>query len=318
MADILLIGKTESYISKMYPYPLYRFGISNYNGKSFLESIFKVYKTYRDIDENEKNDKINEIYNEIKNSFTINEWFKLGDLPLNLIQENFKILIHKMPVLIVENREILSLYNIDNECIEILFLLMNPDIFDKEIIPLWSNECKNDKNNIELLENKWYDVNYKLISDIIENLENKIERDNIPKMDLEKKTKVIMKLAQICQPILKIMIQKSYESFYNEKIENTNIFPFQYLYILICNYFKLNILIIDRITGKPHKFMKNIYKIYNFENEYSFTFLLYFEKLDHYESLGKKDSYDDNKCKIKRIFKKEDPYVIAYLNYLEN
>ena len=64
--------------------------------------------------------------------------------------------------------------------------------------------------------------------------------------------------------------------------------------------------------------MKNILKIYNFENDYSFTFLLYFEKLDHYESLGKKDLFNDNKCKIKRIFNKDDPYVIAYLNYLEN
>jgi len=321
MIDILNLNENKPFVSKILNTELIRTG-SNSSGSCFFYAIYTPFKEFRILNEEQKMEYIKQKREDLADQINLEEWFSIqnGNVAFLQIIENMRKIIHVIKELILDesNSKYLTQYNADKLSFEILFTLLDPKEIENEILPQWDIECSNKKENefIESIKNSWYNIYKNKIQKSIDNLEKKLD-SNFPKMDIEKKLKIIQKLSMLSYPIFDFVTSKALSDF-KEDIKN----PEKWLNIFIFNSvlqflnMKVNILIIDSETGMPYEGMKLIYKKDSFDNNYPFIVILYFKEI-HFETLGKKVTVN-NKTIINRLFKKDDPFIITYLTYLEN
>jgi len=160
----------------------------------------------------------------------------------------------------------------------------------------------------------WDEKMYFFLNQCIEHLENEIRQkgDIFSKMSKSHKKKVIFHLIRISKLVLDEIMEKVFQTSIHTQ-DNKLSLP------LLCDFFKINILILNAETGKPSiDCMKYLDMPQCFENRYPFIVLLYFPSSDHFESLGKPIKRVQSPLVLSRFFTKKDPFVITYLAYLES
>jgi len=247
-------------------------------------------------------------------------------------------MIHSIPSILCENQHYLEKYNVDEMAIEILFMLLNPSVVEKEILPQWDMECSRSVLSessssssakadvtafqeekeafLEQIKNTWYDIYRTKVKRSIDDLEKRVD-PHIQKMSLEKKTKVVQKLSLLSYPIFDFVTSKALSDFKSEIGDVhkwLNIFIFSSVMHRID--LKINVIILDSETGMPLEGMKLLYDRKKFDNDYPYVVILYFKE-QHFESLGKKTTVN-KKTVINRLFKKDDPFIITCLTYLDS
>lgn len=320
MIDILTINETKSFTTKVLNIELLRTGTNSY-GSCFFDSLFMPFKYFRSMTEEQKKKFIIEKRRELADTINFEEWFTLqnGNVAFLQIIENMRIIIHTIQEILQENdnKKYMQQYNINTESLNILFALLDPVTIEKEILPEWDIECSN-KSGGEFLENiksAWFAIYKKRIIRAIEDLENKLD-DDTEKMDATKKQKVIQKLSLLSYPIFDFVTSRALHKFKDE-ISDPQRWLTVFTFMSVLQYMNLhiNIIIIDYETGLPYQGMKLIHHKNEFDNDYPFVVILYFKEM-HFESLGRK-TVIHNKTIINRLFKKDDPFIITCISFLE-
>lgn len=315
--EILKSSDTSLYQSNVLNTELIRTG-TNSSGSCFFYSIYIPFQEFRKLTEDNRLEYIKEKRQELADKINNEEWLNIqnGNVAFLQIIETMRIMIHSIPSIIKD--DFIQKYNIDNLAIDILFTLLNPSTVEKEILPQWDTECSqqiNKESFMDQMKNKWFEI-YKIkIKKSIDDLEKKID-PHINKMSFDQKSKVIDKLSHLTFPIFDFITHKALSNFKNE-IADINKWLNIFIFTSVLEYLNLNIniIIIDSETGKPYEGMKLFYDKKKFDNDNCFVVILYFKDI-HFESLGRKIT-TNNKTVIQRLFKKDDPFIITCLSYLE-
>ena len=322
MLDILDCNQTKPYSTNVLNTELIRTG-TNPSGSCFFYSLYLPFKDFRQLSNEERMTFITNKRRQLSDKINFDEWFAIqnGNIAFLQIIETMRLIIHSIPKLIMENQEYFEKYEINPLAIDILFTLLNPTLIEQEILPQWDIECSKsyqenqEESYLEQIKNTWYNIYKSKVKKAIEDLEKKVD-DSIPKMPNEKKSKVIQKLSLLSYPIFDFVTNKSLAEF---KAEIADVKKWLNIFIFssVIDYLslKINIIIIDSETGMPYEGMKLLYKKNTFKNDNPFVVILYFKEM-HFESLGKKITVN-NKNVIHRLFKKDDPFIITCLTYLE-
>jgi hypothetical protein len=212
-------------------------------------------------------------------------------------------------------------------------MLLNPSVVEKEILPQWDMECSRSvltsesatvdaalqeqkEAFLEQIKSTWYNIYKTKVKRSIDDLEKRVD-PHIQKMTSEKKTKVVQKLSMLSYPIFDFVTSKALSDFKSEIGDVhkwLNIFIFSSVMHRID--LKINVIILDSDTGMPLEGMKLLYDRKKFDNDYPYVVILYFKE-QHFESLGKKTTLN-KKTVINRLFKKDDPFIITCLTYLDS
>jgi len=334
MMEILPLEATEPFSTNVLNTELVRTGTSG-EGSCFFYSLYMPFKEFRSLSPQDKEEYIRKKREELAAKINYDEWFLIqnGNLAYLQIIETMRMMIHSIPSILCENQQYLEKYNVDEMAIEILFLLLNPTVVEREILPQWDMECsrsvstmtsgksvdgqENDKDAfLEQIKSTWYDIYKTKVKRSIDDLEKRVD-PHIQKMTVDKKSKVVQKLSMLSYPIFDFVTSKALSDFKSEISDVhkwLNVFIFSSVMHRID--LKINVIILDADTGMPLEGMKLMYNRKKFDNDYPFVVLLYFKE-QHFESLGKKTTVN-KKTVINRLFKKEDPFIITCLTYLDS
>jgi len=321
MIDILNIDETKPFATKILNKELIRTGTNSY-GSCFFYSIYMPFKYFRTLSEEQKKDFILKKRQELADRIEMEEWFCIqsGHMAFLQIIESMRKIIHTIKEILLEedNIKYIQQYNLNSDCIKILFTLLNTEIIEKDILPEWDIECSNTNSSeyLESIKSAWFAIYKNRIMKAIDELENELDPQT-PRMTLDKKQKVIQKLSLLSYPIFDFIASRALHDF-KEDIKNPQKWLNIFIFASVLQYMdiNINILIIDYETGMPYEGMKLIYKKENFENDHPFVVILYFKDM-HFESLGQKTILN-NKTVINRLFRKDDPFIITCLSYLDN
>jgi hypothetical protein len=204
--------------------------------------------------------------------------------------------------------------------VRLLFTLLDPSTVERELLPVWDMECSKASREsgsfIEDVREKWFDVYKKKIHQLIADLEKKID-PSIPRMLEEQKERVIQKLSFLSYPIFEFIVDETHKEFRDE-IRDPKKWLNLFIFMSVQKFMdlRINILLVDASTGMPYEGQRLIYKKEDFENDLNFVVLLYHKDI-HYESLGRRVE-ENGRVMIKRIFRRNDPFIITCLTYLEN
>lgn len=322
MLDFLQVNETKPYSTSVLNTELIRTG-TDPSGSCFFYSLYYPFKEFRELSNDERKVYIENKRMELANKIHFEEWFLIqnGNIAFLQIIETMRVIMHSIPKLLLDNQEYFEKYDVNPIAIDILFTLLNPNLVEQEILPQWDMECskkyqaENEESYLEQIKNTWYDI-YKIkVKKAIEDLEKKID-SNVPKMSTDKKSKVVQKLSLLSYPIFDFVTSKALSDFKAE-ISDTKKWLNVFIFSSVVDYLnlKVNIIILDEQTGMPYEGMKLLYKKNVFRNENPFVVILYFKDM-HFESLGKK-TVVNKKTIIQRLFKKDDPFIITCLSYLE-
>lgn len=321
--DILSLNEIKPYSTNVLNTELIRTGTKTSTGSCFFYSLFLPFKHFRDMNEEDKITYIQKKRKELSEKIGMEEWFHIqeGNVAFLQIIEKMRSMIHQIPEILKNEdcQDMLKFYHINDITIDLLFTLLDPKVVECDILPEW-DICiskQNDKHHLlEDMKKTWHDIYRDKIEISIEELEKKLLPE-IPKMTYEKKCNVIHKLSQLSFPIFDYVSSQSLLEFKNG-ISDIHKWLDVFIFTSVSDFIDLdvNILIINYETGKPYEGMKLLYHEKTFDNDYPFVVLLYFKDV-HFESLGKK-MIIQNKTIIQRFFKKNDPFIITCLTYLEN
>jgi hypothetical protein len=333
MMEILPLEATEPFSTNVLNTELVRTGTSG-EGSCFFYSLYMPFKEFRSLSAQDKEEYIRKKREELAAKINYDEWFLIqnGNLAYLQIIETMRMMIHSIPSILCENQQYLEKYNVDEMAIEILFMLLNPSVVEREILPQWDMECsrnvatmtsgtsgdsENDKDAfLEQIKSTWYDIYKTKVKRSIDDLEKRVD-PHIQKMTVDKKSKVVQKLSMLSYPIFDFVTSKALSDFKSEISDVhkwLNVFIFSSVMHRID--LKINVIILDADTGMPLEGMKLMYNRKKFDNDYPFVVLLYFKE-QHFESLGKKTTVN-KKTVINRLFKKDDPFIITCLTYLDS
>lgn len=322
MLDILETNKTQIYSTNVLNTELIRTG-TNPSGSCFFYSLYLPFTFFRQLSNEDRMKFIEKKRAELAEKINFDEWFLIqnGNIAFLQIIETMRLIIHSIPKLIMENKVYFEKYDINPMAIDILFTLLNPSLIEQEILPQWDMECsKNyqegqEDSYLEQIKNTWYTIYKGKVKKAIDDLEKKVD-EHIEKMSTDKKSKVIQKLSLLSYPIFDFVTTKALSDF---KAEISDVEKWLNIFIFssVITYLdlKVNIIILDSETGMPYEGMKLLYKKNTFKNDNPFVVILYFKEM-HFESLGKKINVN-KKTIIQRLFKKDDPFIITCLTYLE-
>jgi len=322
MLDFLQVNETKPYSTSVLNTELIRTG-TDQSGSCFFYSLYYPFKDFRELPSDERKVYIENKRMELANKIQFEEWFLIqnGNIAFLQIIETMRLIMHSIPKLLLDNQEYFEKYDVNPVAIDILFTLLNPNLVEQEILPQWDMECskkyqaENEESYLEQIKNTWYDI-YKIkVKKAIDELEKKID-SHVPKMSADKKSKVIQKLSLLSYPIFDFVTSKALSDFKAE-ISDPKKWLNVFIFSSVVDYLnlKVNIIILDEETGMPYEGMKLLYKKHVFKNDHPFVVILYFKDM-HFESLGKKTTIN-KKTIIQRLFKKDDPFIITCLTYLE-
>lgn len=326
MIEILPLEETQPFSTNVLNTELVRTGTS-IKGSCFFYSLYMPFKEFRMLSSSDKEEYIRRKREDLAAKINYDEWFLIqnGNLAYLQIIETMRMMIHSIPSILCENQQYLEKYNVDEMAIEILFMLLNPSVVEKEILPQWDMECSrtviqtisDDKEAfLEQIKNTWFDIYKNKVKRSIDDLEKRVD-PHIQKMSSEKKTKVVQKLSMLSYPIFDFVTSKALSDFKSEIGDVhkwLNVFIFSS--VMHRMDLKINVIILDAETGMPLEGMKLMYDRKKFDNDYPYVVILYFKE-QHFESLGKKTTIN-NKTVINRLFKKDDPFIITCLTYLDS
>jgi hypothetical protein len=289
------------------------------NGSCFFYSLFYPFQYFRKMSELKKNEFIKEKRKELADKIDLDGWFSLqnGNIAFIQITQTLNKIIHSIPSFLYNHKESLSCNDV--VCLEILFTLLNPSTIEKEILPVWDIQCSQINMSgscmLEVIKQEWNEIYKKKITEKINEIEKNLSKE-VDKMSEEKKNATIIKLANISNTIFDFVANYTLNEFKNE-IEDVSkwINVFTLYSIVHAMDVKMNILLIDSETGTIYDGMKLFYKKEMFNNDYPYVLILYFKQM-HFECLGRKYINNDKTC-INRLFKKDDPIIIACLSYLD-
>jgi hypothetical protein len=298
---------------------LYKTNIKD-SGSTFFYAINYAFKTFRLLNENQKELYIKEIRENLANKITIELWIEMskGSIAYLKIIETIRTIIFNV-IKIFEFEDLYEKLKINKNEMNILFTLINNDILEKQIITLWEMECSKLKYNNQIylkqLKDIWFKLFYEAIQHSIENIENNLNK-NIKKLNADKKHKIIIKLSSISNIIFDYIILKAFENFIDGIKDYNKWLPLNIIsQIYSFSDINANLLIIDYNTGLLYEGMKHIYKKDDFNIEKPFIIILYINEY-HFECLGKK-MINNNKITINRLFSRDEPFIITCLSYFD-
>lgn len=287
------------------------------NGSCFFYSLYYGFKTFRDLNDNEKLDFIQEKRKTLSDELTIEKWLKLqnGSIALLQFSSTLRIMIYTMTFLLESEKEVKKLekHGINIEHLKILNELLTVSIMDKKLFPRFDMECihpdnlENDHTLLyHYLQSIFVNIYKTIITEEIDLLEMSV---NVPKWSEEKKSKIIDTLTTVSNGIFSYVCQRAIDDF-KEEIQNVEIWLniYQFYYVLNSTQHNMNIFIVDANTMLPYVGLDVEY-----DEHLPCVVILYFSD-HHFESIGieKKKSK-----KIYRTLPYHDPFIQAIVNYLD-
>lgn len=302
----------ESYKSPILNYAFLRTGCPTSN--SLLYSICLAFKYYRtEMEKNETNCQL--FLQQILSRMTIEEWIshtKIENIHEYLLP-NWKTYFETMG-----EKEKVDWFDEERESIQFLELFLKKESRCFEL--LYKSEFLNVMYlPLDQFYKKWDDVMYKFLLTCIEHLEMEIEKKGDPfsKMTSSHKKKVIFHLLGIWKYFFEEILRNTFQNYIHQyELDGESL---EWIVPLLKEFFQINIIIFDSITGKPSlDCMKRFIKPHMYENQYPYILLLYFSNSQHFESLGKQLKQTNRPLLLSRFFSKKDPFIITSLAYLEN
>lgn len=287
------------------------------NGSCFFYSLYYGFKTFRDLNDNEKLNFIKDKRKSLSDELTIEKWLELQNGSIALLQFSsiLRIMIYTMTFLLECEKEVKKLekYGINIEHLKILNELLTISIMDKKLFPRFDMECihpehlENDNTLLyHYLQSTFVSIYKTIITEEIDLLEMNV---NVPKWSEEKKSKIIDTLSLVSNGIFSYVCNRAINDF-KEEIRNVEIWLniYQFYYVLNSTQHNMNIFIIDANTMLPYVGLDVEY-----DENLPCVVILYFSD-HHFESMGieKKKSK-----KIYRTLPYHDPFIQAIVNYLD-
>ncbi|NDE13533.1 hypothetical protein EBZ80_01205 [bacterium] len=313
-------NKTDVYPTKVLSTELVRTGTDS-SGSCFFYAVMQAFKSFRELDEERREDHIRRAREELAGKIGQEDWFTIqnGTMAFLQIIEMMRRMIHTIPEILEKQEEFLQKYDVNGRAVRILFLLLDPATVEREVLPLWDMECskasREGRSFIEDVREKWFDIYKTKIQKLILDLEKKVD-PSVPKMPEEQRQRVIQKLSLLSYPIFEFIVNEAHKAFLQE-IRDPNKWLNLFIFLSVQKFMdlKVNVLLLDASTGMPYEGQRLIFKKKDFENDLNFVVLLYHKDM-HYESLGRRIE-ENGRVMIKRIFRRNDPFIITCLTYLE-
>lgn len=306
------------YTSKLLNTSFIRTGSPSSN--SILYSVCMAFKYYR-MEMESHVERCEKLWKEIKSTLSKTAWTRWStpfEKVVYILDESLK----HFRIQIERDERWEQLYTQETDGMELLEIFWDKHrVYFFELFENWKQKKEEDKEkDEEEMLHRWDEMVYQFIHFCIESLETEMEKKGDPflKMNLHEKKTVIFRLIGIWKQIREWVLEDLYDQFIQET--ELDEFSMQFLLPILCDYFKINILIIDADTGKPSvETMKYCLDRPNFlENKHPYLLLLYFPTCHHFESLGKQIKYPHRPLVLSRFLYKKDPFVITYLAYLES
>lgn len=312
----------ESYKFPLINDDLSLFVMENDHKESFLHSVLVAFKEYRFLKtKEEQNLYILRIKEQISNSFTDIDWLHInkGHLAFVQILEMIRIVLHLIPHFLDKQDELQKM-DIEHELLELLYLLVNPIIFEKDLFPKWNFETISIEYNsiqawkdifITRLMDTWSDLCRHIILTRIQELETNISHSDI--MDSNTKNKVLNKLVFTCNQLLKYSISESFQEFRQNILSHDDSF-IQFIDFYLSIISKLHIPNLCVLLLEPS--IPAIFCSHPKNDSLSnCLFILVNMSSNSFQSISQK-SFIQNKIIMNRIFSFNDPVIQSLLPHV--
>lgn len=296
--------------------------------ESFLHSILIAFKEYRDLKtEDERMIYIKGIRQHISKSFTTKDWFNIhnGHLAFVQIFEMMRITIHLLPNIHSRDDNTDTRPTLKQEILELIYLLINPSLFETEVFPRWNFDTISIQHNTldtwkEIFTNRlsgsWTGLCHEMIIKRIDDLEKNISQDKL--MDLQTREKVIDRLVSTCNQLLEYAILESFHEFcQNIYSQEDHSIEFMDFYLSMIS--KLNIpsnicvLILEPSVPTVLCSRPNTTELSQY-----FFILVHLNSQDthSFHSICQKQMSTNNKIIMNRIFRYENPIIQSLLPHI--
>ena len=289
------------------------------DGSCFFHSIFYAYRSFRELNLDERTKFIARKRAKLADSITVQSWLNIqeGSVALVQIMEAMQELISEISQLDSPDiKKKITEHNIDTDILQILLLLLNTKYIEKNIMPKWDSACSkiekpfDSESFLNRMKSLWYHLHHDSIVKKINDLEK--TRPPPPHlMTSDHKLKVIHKLSSITYEIFDMVYRTAFYRFKSDIGEYTTwIDIYSFLYILENMDINANIILLDATTEAIFKGMQMIKG--SIDPEKPFVVLLYFPDF-HFESVGKVIQVDDGIKNVSRIFSADDDIIQYFL-----
>lgn len=287
------------------------------NGSCFFYSLYYGFKTFRDLNEEEKLNFIRDKRKMLSEELTTEKWLELqnGSIALLQFSSTLRILIYTISFLLESEKEVAKLerHDINIEHLKILNELLTVSVMDKKLFPRFDMELmqpQNLENDNRLLyhyiRSAFVNIYKNIITEEIDSLESNV---NVPKWSMEKKTKIIETLTNVSYGIFSYVCERALDDF-KEEIRNVEIWLniYQFYYVINSGYEAFNIFILDANTMLPY-----IGLDIEYDESLPCVVILYFSD-HHFESVGVEKQKSK---KIYRTLPYHDPFIQSIVAYIE-
>jgi hypothetical protein len=291
--------------------------------ESFFHSILIAFKEYRGLQtEKERERYIQGMREKVSKSFTEMDWLHIhnGHFAFVQIFEMMRITIHLLPHVEKEDEK----KQWEEELLELIYLLVNPSLFEKEVFPRWNFDTISIEHNsletwkdifMNRLTESWKELCNEMIMKRIHELEKHIPDEKI--MDVSTKEKVIHRLVFTCCQLLQYGITESFQEFC-KTISSQEEPSIEFMDFYLSMITKLNIPNICVLILEPSIPSVLCSRPNTKELSKYFFILIHLSSQDTYSfhSISQKKKTNDHKILMNRIFRYEDPVIQSLLPHI--
>jgi len=278
--------------------------------------VFLAFRTFRNLDETQKQEYIAQKRKEIANKLSPYKWLDSENASCAVVQISERLrqvfysvaryLFHELTDDDDEDiMESIRKHVRDQKNLYVLFNLIQPSDMDYNILSDWDTIVSKDDITMDgetflfHIKNEWRNIFFKYIDESVMRVERIVKKQ----IDITKRSKILYKLAEESFVIFDIALDAAYHEFKNSISEPdkwVNIFTFSFFRENI--HKEIEILIVNAENN-------DIYRGPRYNTCASkFIVLLYFADL-HFESLGHTQGN-----KISRIFDKDHPFIQEFFD----